>query len=163
VPAWNGTAVVKVCEGIAAAVSVHAGCPGTEENLIACNFGGGVGVNCGAIFEALAGEEYFIRVAGFEDTAGQFEIELKAPDCLLNANDANANGVPDECECLADVNGDGQVDAADVAQVLASFGVCESCPEDVDGSGVVDEADVILVLKALGPCPIFDGELAADS
>ncbi len=67
-----------------------------------------------------------------------FEIaQGLAPDCNENgipdecdiangAPDTNMNGVPDECEpdCIADFNGDGNVDSADLAVLLAAWGAC---------------------------------------
>jgi hypothetical protein len=148
-PAWTGTAVVKVCEGLDAVVSVHTGCPATQENMISCSVD-----NCAAIFDAVRGRNYYIRIAGFMNTVGEFEIELKGPDCVLNTKDFNGNGIPDDCECLFDVNGDGVVDAWDFNAVVAALGICDGCPEDVDGNGVVDEEDMRLVLLNLGPCPM---------
>lgn len=67
-----------------------------------------------------------------------FEIaQGLAPDCNMNgipdecdiangAPDTNMNGIPDECEpeCVADFNGDGVVDSADLAELLAAWGAC---------------------------------------
>ncbi len=51
---------------------------------------------------------------------------------------------------LADVNGDGCVDDADLLQVLQRFGeACES-GEDINGDGVVDDADLMQVLLDFG-------------
>lgn len=51
--------------------------------------------------------------------------------------------------CVGDVNGDGPVDLADLAQVLADFGTT-ALASDIDGSGVVDTADLAVVLAELG-------------
>ncbi len=67
-----------------------------------------------------------------------FEIaQGLAQDCNMNgipddcdiangAPDINMNGVPDECEapCVGDLNGDGDVDSGDLAELLASWGTC---------------------------------------
>ncbi|MHC5003418.1 MAG: hypothetical protein ACYTJ0_09870 [Planctomycetota bacterium] len=162
-PKSTGTAVVKVCDfdfgtvggaPALAIVSVHTACPGTPENQVACNFASSVGTNCGAIWSAEGGQTYWIRVAGQDDTRGTFTLEVKGPRCLLNPNDINENGVPDDCECLADVDGDGFVGPADVTAVLDMLGSpCEGCPEDVNVDGVVDEGDLQIVLSSFGPCP----------
>ncbi|HMN96249.1 MAG TPA: hypothetical protein PKC43_08050 [Phycisphaerales bacterium] len=50
-----------------------------------------------------------------------------------------------------DIDGDGFVNGADVAIVLANWGPCKSaceCVADLDGNGIVDGADLALVLAA---------------
>jgi hypothetical protein len=56
--------------------------------------------------------------------------------------------VPD---CDADLNGDGQVDGADVGLLLGDWG--ERTLADLDQDGAVDGADLGLLLAAWGPCP----------
>jgi hypothetical protein len=66
--------------------------------------------------------------------------------------------------CSGDVNGDGQVDGADLGQLLLDFAVTDGCPTgkgdtafttDLNGDGVVDGADLgQLLLQFTGePCP----------
>lgn len=55
--------------------------------------------------------------------------------------------------CPWNLDGDGQVGAADLAQLLASWGSCDECPADIDGDGVVGAADLAQLLAAWGPCP----------
>ena len=54
--------------------------------------------------------------------------------------------------CPADLNGDGVVDAADLAMLLGSWGPCRDCPADLNGDGVVNAADLALLLGSWGPC-----------
>ncbi len=60
--------------------------------------------------------------------------------------------------CSADVNGDGVVDAADLAILLGEWGPCPElpalCPADIhgDGDGDVDAADLATLLGNWGPC-----------
>ena len=83
---------------------------------------------------------------------------IDAPDCdldgfpdafeltFLDALDADANGVPDECPVLfADFNGDGSVDAEDLAILLTAWGNT-SGSEDLDQDGVVGPQDLTLLL-----------------
>jgi len=49
-----------------------------------------------------------------------------------------------------DVNGDGNVDVADLLAVVANWGVCENCSEDVNNDGVVDVADILAIIAAWG-------------
>ena len=87
-----------------------------------------------------------------------------APDCNLNgipdqsdiasgnSLDANGDGVPDECACPGDLNGSGNVNGADLAIVLGSWGACGGCPGDTNSDGVVDAADIAVVLGGWGLC-----------
>lgn len=62
--------------------------------------------------------------------------------------------------CQGDVNHDGQVDDADLLDVLFAFGQTGSClREDTDANGAVDDADLLNVLFSFG-CTGF-GELTA--
>lgn len=55
--------------------------------------------------------------------------------------------------CPADLTGDGMVGAADLAQLLGSWGPCAGCPADLTGDGNVGAADLALLLGSWGPCP----------
>jgi hypothetical protein len=73
-----------------------------------------------------------------------------ACEIASGAADTNHNGVPDSCEARAtDVNGDGTVDASDLAIVLGSWGAT-SGPSDINRSGLVDAADLALLLGDWG-------------
>ncbi|MBG81000.1 MAG: hypothetical protein CMJ39_09865 [Phycisphaerae bacterium] len=68
------------------------------------------------------------------------------------STDFNGNQIPDECECLADVDGDGQVAVNDVLLVIAQWG--QPGPlADVDLDGTVGVNDVLMVLNGWGACP----------
>lgn len=77
--------------------------------------------------------------------------------------DANANGVPDECEppepCPADLNDDGQIDLADLSELLTGYGSSIGDPAynpdaDLDGNGTIDLADLSAMLEVYGTsCP----------
>ena len=67
--------------------------------------------------------------------------------------DANANGVPDGCECLADLNSDGYIQGADLGLMLSSWGTAPAgTAADVNRDGAVDGNDLGLLLAAWGPC-----------
>ena len=70
-----------------------------------------------------------------------------------SSEDANNNGIPDECEgeeCPADFDGDGDVDTADLLHLLGAWGTPDG---DVDGDGDTDTADLLALLAAWGECP----------
>lgn len=78
--------------------------------------------------------------------------------------DANANNVPDACECgifpgfpdccPGDVVLSGEVNGVDLAAVLGAWGTDggKFPRADIDGSGVVDGADLTIVLNDWGLC-----------
>ena len=47
---------------------------------------------------------------------------------------------------VGDLNGDGIVNGADLALILASWGACPGCPADLNGDGVVDGGDLAFIL-----------------
>ena len=57
-----------------------------------------------------------------------------------------------ETTCVADLDGDGTVDASDLAELLGSWGKRASCPADLDGDGDVGPFDLALLLGNWGPC-----------
>jgi hypothetical protein len=66
-----------------------------------------------------------------------------------SATDANGNLVPDACETVAgDLNGDGLVNGADLATMLAAWGACGGCAADLNGDGAVNAADLAILLAA---------------
>jgi hypothetical protein len=96
-------------------------------------------------------------------------LDLSREDCNENAIcddidiaigtslDRNGNGIPDECETVGDVTGDGLVNADDLIAVILAWGPCpvlppppaQSCPADIappGGDGLVDAADLVLVV-----------------
>ena len=77
----------------------------------------------------------FVRIGGYKAAEGHGYIYLE-----------------EVTPCDADLTGDGQVDAADMAQILVAWGECADCEADLNGDGVVDAADLALVLVGWGAC-----------
>jgi hypothetical protein len=69
---------------------------------------------------------------------------------LGTSEDLNDNGIPDECECPADFDGDGDVDTADLLFLLGAWGTPDG---DVDFDGDTDTSDLLALLAAWGECP----------
>lgn len=61
---------------------------------------------------------------------------------------ATSTGEP---ACPADLNGDGEVNGADLGLLLNSWGIDGAA--DLNDDGVIDGADLGLLLNAWGPCP----------
>ena len=76
-------------------------------------------------------------------------------------DDANANNIPDcceqgvSCDCPADIDGSGGVNAIDLAIVIGYWGTDggKDYPQaDIDGSGEIDGADLATLLGSWGAC-----------
>ncbi len=78
-------------------------------------------------------------------------IEVQAQVFVSSSADLDQDGVPDECQCPADLTQNAQVDAADLAQLLGAWGTAEAVA-DLNGDGSVDAADLAALLGAWGPC-----------
>lgn len=95
---------------------------------------------------------------------GTFCIILDEEDCATGGGswnagatcaDTNVNGIPDACEavsCTGDLDGDLDVDIADLAQLLSNFGRMNAAPEDgdLDLDQDVDLADLTVELSNFG-------------
>lgn len=68
------------------------------------------------------------------------------------APDENDNGIPDECECPADFNGDGVVNVPDLIFLLGEWGTNPGSTADFDGDGEVRVPDLLIVLGTWGSC-----------
>ena len=73
-------------------------------------------------------------------------------DCDIangTSSDINHNGIPDECECIGDIDYDNDIDIADLAQLLGSYGETSGMSYgdgDIDADGDVDIADLAELL-----------------
>jgi hypothetical protein len=71
----------------------------------------------------------------------------------IYAQSVNADGVLAGLPCPTDLDGDGDTDATDLAQLLGSWGPCSCCPADFNGDGAINAFDLAVLLGAWGPCP----------
>ena len=86
------------------------------------------------LFQATAGQTYYIAVGGFDESvAGPFRVTIEEPA---------ANRQP------ADINRDGAVNAADLAELLGNWWGTGAA--DINRDGIVDGSDLALLLGAWG-------------
>lgn len=75
------------------------------------------------------------------------------------SKDVNKNTIPDECECLGDINASGSVGQDDLGILLAAYGTSTGQPgfnpaADIDKDGTVGQTDLGVLLAAYGVvCP----------
>jgi bacillopeptidase F len=103
--------------------------------------------------------EYLIaEIPGISNT-DQFRVRFVASD--LNVASIVEAGIDafevgnffcKAAACPADLDGDGGVGAADLAELLGAWGPCEACPADFNGDGFVGAPDLAELLGAWGPC-----------
>jgi hypothetical protein len=91
-------------------------------------------------------------IAAIPDVVGDdsWEVAVGGRNGLLTVY-SGGTGVD---HALADLNGDGQVNAVDLALLLGAWGPCSDecdCPADLDGNGTVGAFDLAILLGAWGP------------
>ena len=107
--------------------------------------------NLGSPFQVAGGNYHLVSVASqtqFQDC----DSDGIADPCEIQAGaaDTNHNGIPDACEArAADINGDGSVNATDLALLLGSWGASGGA-SDINGDGTVTAADLALLLGDWG-------------
>lgn len=115
-----------------------------------------VGVNV-AYAATFNGEQdvWFLRIGDYDCNGNG----IGDADDLAEATsaDLNGNGVPDECDCLGDLDHDWDVDLSDLATLLSNFGETGGSAYedgDVDEDGDIDTADIQMLLNRFGlGCP----------
>ena len=95
---------------------------------------------------ALSGEKVELEPMG---GSAVMQVGIGAP---------NFNGCKDDCPCPADLNGDGAVNAADLATLLGKWGPLPPpcplpCDSDFNDDCIVNAADLAFLLGAWGGCP----------
>lgn len=75
--------------------------------------------------------------------------------CDPHCNMGMVGTITVELPCPADFNGDGMVNANDLALLLGNWGVCppeSDCLPDLNEDGTVNASDLALLLGSRGPC-----------
>ena len=126
-------------------LSVYTSCPGQGGLNVACDDDSGVGYASQLTFQATAGVNYKIRLAGYNQQAGAFVLEL-IDSCI--------SGCPADIAPLP--SGDGVVNSADLLMIINNWGF-NLGPADIapppNGNGVVNAADLLMVINSWGACP----------
>jgi hypothetical protein len=68
------------------------------------------------------------------------------------SEDNDGDGIPDECQCPADTDGNGEVNVNDLLTVLMDWGTCPYCPGEITGDGYVNVEDLLAIIGAWGSC-----------
>ena len=129
----NETVTIATCQGTTmdTKMAVFSDCDLTT--VLACNDDAtGCGLQSRVTFTPICGTTYYISIGAYGSTttgAGTFTIQQ--------------NGA---CGNPADLNGDGVVNAADLATLLGAWGT--SGPGDLNGDGIVGSADLTALLAA---------------
>lgn len=92
---------------------------------------------------------------GIEFDSGFFLMATDGTPTFVGEMDHVCKGLavwPLEALCPEDLDGDGLVNAADLAQLLGAWGPCAGCPADLTGDDVVNAADLAQLLGSWGPC-----------
>ncbi len=74
-------------------LSVHSGCPGTRENTLNCN-DNSTGLQSNIGFNVEPGVEYWIRVSGFADSAGRYNLNIGPRGGIAGKVTDAATGAP---------------------------------------------------------------------
>lgn len=113
----------------------------------------------------LSGDIGFVGAGGQSEWPGRVYVfaGMTGVDCNHNdqpdacdifegtSEDLNTNGIPDECEAIGDLNGDGRINVADLLLLLGAWGDCgDPCPPpcsgDLDGDCRVAVMDLLRLL-----------------
>jgi formylglycine-generating enzyme required for sulfatase activity len=143
-------------------------------SLVDCSFVGNDSLGSGGGIGYFAFEGSSLTISGTTITGNQSDVDggglwvRPGFDDVLIENSVVCDNLPDEisgeftdlgentlCICVADLTGNGIVNGADLAELLAVWGSCgDACSSaDFNGDGLVDGADLSVVLSAWGECP----------
>jgi hypothetical protein len=67
------------------------------------------------------------------------------------SSDINDNGIPDECECIGDLNGDLVVNVFDLLLLLGDWDL-PGGPADLNADGIIDVIDLQILIASWGEC-----------
>jgi hypothetical protein len=156
-PALTGPVTINTCESsFDTVLAVFTSCGQQPGEEIACNDDSAnlcpdSKSNSELTVNLSSGVKYLIRLAGYNNAGGPFQIQV-------------SGGGGASCPkptCAADIfpppAGDGMVGAGDLGQLLASWGPCPGCAADMfpvqAGDNIVGAGDLGQLLANWGQCP----------
>lgn len=151
----------KAVEGLRGSADYTAACRFTYRNIVGCGeVDSVVGGDCGEVNTKYLG---FTAPKDGGTVHGWIEVERQeGGSYVINRWAYQDDGSPiltgevPPTPCLADLDGDGVVNSADLGLMLVAWGDCGKkgdCPADLDGNRRVDSADIGGLLAAWGACP----------
>jgi hypothetical protein len=117
-------------------------------------FGGATSVDQDIALIYAADDAYFF--VGFSGTDCNSNDNPDTCDIFEGASDdLNANGIPDECEAVGDLDGNGIVNVRDLLTLLGAWAACDdpcppSCTGDTNGDCIVNHLDLAVLLDNWG-------------
>jgi hypothetical protein len=115
------------------AIKVFDSCGGA---LIACN-DDSCGLQSKVTFTPTCGTNYKIAIGSFNTSVGTGTFTISQTGTC-------------SAPCPADLDGDGEVGASDLAALLNAWGTAGG---DLNNNGTTDSGDLAVLLNAFGPCP----------
>jgi hypothetical protein len=138
---WIETAKLTASDGGPSGLFGGSVCAGRDVGMTAATAGAPAATY---VFAGLSGLD--CNDNGNADTCDIFEG---------TSGDLNANGIPDECEAIGDLDGNGIVDVRDLLTLLGAWGACEdpcppACIGDTNFDCTVDWIDLLTLLSNWG-------------
>ncbi len=103
-------------------------------------------------------QAHSFRISDFVETTSTVQVRFWTGDPDVSVTESGIDDLTIErfvCEaqgCVADLNADSGVDAADLALLLGAWGPNPGNIADLNQDGTVDAADLALLLGSWGPC-----------
>ncbi len=168
---WDSICADAAADLPACGCAAEPSCPGGGD---CCEANGTPGCNDAACCESVCASDPFCCEVEWDLTCADAAADSAACNCvplqacclpsveciMLSAADcAAAGGSPQgdgstcagiSCAGLADLDGDGEVGAADLALLLGQWGPCNGCPADLTGDGAVQGDDLAQLLASWG-------------
>ena len=85
-------------------------------------------------------KQAILGAGGAPNLRGELAATMEQTNILLDS------------DCVADIDGDDEVNVADLLILIGAWGPCPGCDADLDDDGEVNVADLLILIGAWGPC-----------